>query len=278
MLNTFQYDDLIIAELKEDIAYIDAATEFVIGDNSKSGAEIVAKSDGVLSGIKVAERVFKLVDDTILFKNYLKDGKPLTKGARIATISGDTHSLLKAERTALNFLQHMSGIATATAACVAAVNGTNARVTDTRKTLPGLRRLQKYAVLCGGGRNHRYDLSSGGVLKENHIKAAGGITKAVTLFRQKQSHMTVLEVEVTNLKEFNEALSLGVPVIMLDNMTLADMKSACTLNKGQAVIEASGGITLENIAAVAATGVDIISIGALTHSAKAADITMLIAS
>ena len=183
-------------------------------------------------------------------------------------MTGSTRTLLKGERTALNILQHMSGIATATNRCTELVKGTYAMVTDTRKTLPGLRALQKYAVTVGGGKNHRYNLSDGAMLKDNHLDAYGGITPAVTALREKIGHMVKIEVEVRNLEELAEALECGVEVIMLDNMSCEDMKKAVEITEGRALLEASGNVTLANIRDVALTGVNIISLGALTHSVK----------
>jgi nicotinate-nucleotide pyrophosphorylase (carboxylating) len=198
----------------------------------------------------------------------------VNKGDIIATMAGDTKTLLKGERTALNILQHMSGIATATAQCVELVKGTNAKITDTRKTLPGLRRLQKYAVIVGGGRNHRYNLSEGAMLKDNHIDVYGGIVPAVTALREKIGHMTKIEVEVRDLDELEQALSVGCELIMLDNMSCEDMTKAVELTAGRALLEASGNVTHENIAEIAKTGVNIISLGALTHSVQCFDISM----
>ena len=189
-------------------------------------------------------------------------------------MKGNSRTLLKGERTALNLLQHMSGIATATHHCVELVKGTKAQITDTRKTLPGLRRLQKYAVTVGGGKNHRYNLSEGAMLKDNHIDVYGGITPAVNALREKIGHMTKIEVEVRNLEELQEALAVGCEIIMLDNMSCEDMTKAVEITAGKALLEASGNVTEENIAEIAGTGVDIISLGALTHSVKCFDISM----
>ena len=192
----------------------------------------------------------------------------------IAEIKGHTCAMLKAERTALNLLQHMSGIASYTNKCVKAVEGTDASIADTRKTLPGLRPLQKYSVVAGGGRNHRYNLTDAAMLKDNHIDAYGGITQAVTALRKKAGHMLQIEVEVRNFDELNEALAVKADVIMLDNMSCEDMKKAVEITAGRAKLEASGNVTLDNIRDVALTGVDIISLGALTHSVTAFDISM----
>ena len=222
-------------------------------------------------------RVFDLLDPRFSAERFKKDGDRLQKGDLIATVTGPAPALLKGERTALNLMQHMSGIATATARCVELVRGTKAMITDTRKTLPGLRALQKYAVVCGGGRNHRFNLSDGAMLKDNHIDAAGGIIPAVEKLRARLGHMVKIEVETRNLDEVAEALAAGVEIIMLDNMDCETMRKAVGLTAGRALLEASGGITEDTLRAVAETGVDIISIGALTHSVKAFDISMKIA-
>ena len=273
-LPQFYVDEIIVNALKEDINYVDVASDYLIPENQRDNAYFVAKADGVLCGLSVAMRVFALLDDTFEAKLYKHDGDNIQKGDLIAEFSGKTVLLLKGERTALNLLQHMSGIATATAAAVELVKGTNAQITDTRKTLPGLRALQKYAVTCGGGKNHRFNLSDGAMLKDNHIDAGGGITNAVNALRGKLGHMVKIEVETRDLAEVREALAAGADIIMLDNMSNEMMREAVKIIDGRAKTEASGGITLETIAEVAKTGVDIISLGALTHSVKAFDISM----
>ena len=273
-LPQFYVDEIILNALKEDINYVDVASDYLIPEDQRDDAYFVAKADGVLCGLSVAMRVFALLDDTFEAKLYKHDGDKIQKGDLIAEFSGKTVLLLKGERTALNLLQHMSGIATATAAAVELVKGTNAQITDTRKTLPGLRALQKYAVTCGGGKNHRFNLSDGAMLKDNHIDAGGGITNAVNALRGKLGHMVKIEVETRDLAEVREALAAGADIIMLDNMSNEMMREAVKIIDGRAKTEASGGITLETIAEVAKTGVDIISLGALTHSVKAFDISM----
>ena len=273
-LPQFSVDEIIVNALKEDINYVDVASDYLIPEDQRDNAYFVATADGVLCGLSVAMRVFALLDDTFEAKLYKHDGDNIQKGDLIAEFSGKTVLLLKGERTALNLLQHMSGIATATAAAVELVKGTNAQITDTRKTLPGLRALQKYAVTCGGGKNHRFNLSDGAMLKDNHIDAGGGITNAVNALRGKLGHMVKIEVETRDLAEVREALAAGADIIMLDNMSNEMMREAVKIIDGRAKTEASGGITLETIAEVAKTGVDIISLGALTHSVKAFDISM----
>lgn len=276
MLNKTYIDNIINTALAEDINYIDVTTDNLLDDSHKSNAYFVAKDDGVLCGIDIAMRVFELVGSGVEAEILLNDGTAVKKGDIIANLKGSTKTLLKGERTALNILQHMSGIATATNKCVKLVEGSNARITDTRKTLPGLRPLQKYAVTVGGGRNHRYNLSDGAMLKDNHIDAYGSIKAAVNALREKAGHMLKVEVEVRNFDELQEALDCGCEIIMLDNMSLSDMTKAVEITNGRAKLEASGNITLENISEVAKTGVDIISLGALTHSVKCFDISMKI--
>ncbi len=275
-LPQFYVDDIIKRAITEDINYLDATTDYLIDENAKTEAYFVSKDDGVLCGIEIAMRVFELLDDKVEYTLHKKDGDAVSKGDLIAEMSGNTAALLKGERTALNLLQHMSGIATATNKCVKLVEGTGAAVAETRKTLPGLRALQKYAVTVGGGKNHRYNLSDAAMLKDNHIDACGSIKNAVAAFRSKTGHMIKIEVEVRDFDELNEALEAGADVIMLDNMSCEQMTEAVKIIAGRAKTEASGNITLNNIAQVAKTGVDVISLGALTHSVKAFDISMKI--
>ena len=272
----FYIDDIIKTALLEDINYIDMAADNLLDDSMISTARYIAKASGTLCGIDVALRVFELLGG-FTFKKYKNDGDRLEKGDIIAELTGPTKNLLKGERTSLNLLQHMSGIATMTAEAVEQVKGTAATVTDTRKTLPGLRALQKYAVTCGGGKNHRFNLSDAAMLKDNHIDACGSITKAVSTLRSKIGHTVKIEVETRNLDEVAEALATGCEIIMLDNMDCETMKKAVEMTNGKALLEASGNITAETIRKVAETGVDIISIGALTHSVKAFDISLKIA-
>lgn len=275
-LPQFYIDDLIKRALSEDINYVDVTSDYLIEDGSVSNAKFIAKDSGTLCGIDIAMRVFSLLDDTFRYTIYKNDGEEVQKGDVIVSFSGRTKAMLKGERTALNLIQHMSGIATATHKCVKLVEGTNATIACTRKTLPGLRPIQKYAVVVGGGRNHRYNLSDAAMLKDNHIDAYGGITGAVNALRAKTGHMVMIEVETRTLEEVKEALACNVPVIMLDNMDYATMAEAVKITAGRAKLEASGNVTLENIADVAKTGVDIISLGALTHSVQCFDISMKI--
>ncbi len=270
----FKIDDIIKTALNEDINYIDVTTDYLIDDSAVSTARYVAKDDGVLCGINIAMRVFELLDKNVQTQVLIHDGEKVKKGDIIARITGSTKALLKGERTALNLVQHLSGIATATNKCVELVKGTKASVADTRKTLPGLRDLQKYAVTVGGGKNHRYNLSDCAMLKDTHLDAYGSMTGAVNALREKMGHTVKIEVEVSDLEQLKEALSLGVEIIMLDNMSCEDMKNAVEITAGRAKLEASGNVTEKTITAIAQTGVDIISLGALTHSVKAFDISM----
>lgn len=276
ILNQFYVDNLIKTALLEDINYVDITTDYLIPEDQENEAKFLAKADGVLCGIEVALRVFTLIQPDFQYEVFIHDGKEVKKGDIIAKIKGKTRTILKGERTALNLLQHMSGISSMTNRIVKIVEGTNASIADTRKTLPGMRPLQKYAVTVGGGKNHRFNLSDAAMLKDNHVDAGGGITNAVTKLRTKLGHMAKVELEVRTLDELREALSVDVDVIMLDNMDNDTMREAVKIADGKALLEASGGITEETIRGVAETGVDIISIGALTHSVKAFDISLKI--
>lgn len=276
LLPQFYVDDIIKKALAEDINYLDTATAYVIPENAKTTAKFVSKAEGVLCGIEIALRVFTLLDPECRFTVYKNDGDKVCKGDLIATMEGKASMLLQGERTALNILQHMSGIATATNEAVELTKDTGVSIADTRKTLPGLRALQKYAVTCGGGKNHRYNLSDCAMLKDNHIDAGGGITATVNKLREKIGHTVKIEVETRNMDEVKEAVSAGADIIMLDNMTAEQMKEAVKFIDGRALTEASGNITAENIKEKASSGIDIISMGALTHSVKAFDISMRI--
>lgn len=273
-----QVERIVKDALAEDLVSGDVTTDALIPSDLKGRASILVKRDGVLSGIDVAREVFRRVDSSLQFKVLVKDGAKVRKGKVVATVEGKVAGILRAERTALNFLQHMSGIATETTRYVEAVSETKAMITDTRKTVPGLRLLEKYAVRAGGGRNHRLNLGDGVLIKDNHLvalRASGvGLKKAVEKARQRAPKDLKVEVEVESVKEAREALAAGADIIMLDNMKLEDMRKAVKLVKGKALLEASGGITLDNVRSVAETGVDLISIGALTHSAKALDISL----
>ena len=278
MINSIYLDNIIKTALLEDINYLDVTTDYLIPEEQENTARFLSKDSGVLCGIDAALRVFRMLQpEGFEATVYKHDGDVLEKGDIIAEIKGRTRTLLKGERTALNLIQHMSGVATAANRAVKLIEGTNASIADTRKTLPGLRPLQKYAVTVGGGKNHRYNLSDAAMLKDNHVDAGGGIANAVATLKQKLGHMTKIELEVRNLDELGQALEAGVDVIMLDNMSVEQMREAVEITAGRALLEASGGITDETLRAIAETGVDIISMGAITHSVKAFDISLKIA-
>lgn len=269
-------DRIIENALLEDIHTGDITTMAVLPEKRNARAILIAKEPLVLAGVIVAARVFHILDPETVVATHFSDGDSLSKGDIIADINGDAAILLQGERVALNLLQRMSGIATLTARYRQAVQGSGARVVDTRKTTPGLRQLEKYAVRVGGGANHRSGLYDGVLLKENHIAAAGGITVAVDRARSQIPHTMKIEVETENLEQVAEALAAGADIIMLDNMDLETMRRAVEMIAGKAMVEASGGVNLDTIGSIAATGVDIISVGALTHSARAVDISMLL--
>ena len=270
-------DSILTQALLEDIGEGDVTTNTIIPENHRAKAVLIAREDFVLAGLPFTERIFKLVNSALKFKANKKDGDIVKKGTVIAIINGNTRSLLTAERTALNILQRLSGIATLTYRFVEKVKGLPVKIIDTRKTMPGLRTFEKYAVRAGGGKNHRFGLFDGILIKDNHINAAGGIEKAVKMAKLKAQHMLKIEVEAKNIREVRSALSAGAEIIMLDNMSVEDIRKSVRLIRSQnpqIIIEASGNINLENIRKVAETGVDLISIGALTHSARAVDISM----
>jgi nicotinate-nucleotide pyrophosphorylase (carboxylating) len=271
----FETDRIIRNALQEDIGLGDVTTLATIEAGTVNRAELVAKEDFVLSGIDVAARVFTLLDSSVAFEKLREDGFAVQRGEVLAWLKGDARVLLQGERVALNLLQRMSGISTLTAAFVREIEGLDCSVVDTRKTTPGLRCLEKYAVRMGGGHNHRTSLYDGVLIKENHIAAAGGIATAVARARRQAPHTLRIEVETRDLKEVEEALAAGADIIMLDNMDLDVLRQAVRLIDGRALSEASGGVNLDTVRAIAETGVDLISVGALTHSARAVDISML---
>lgn len=276
-LNMVMVDRVIKAALEEDINYFDITTDNLIGEQQTSEAIMLAKEDGVICGIGIAARVFDILDETVEFVKLKQDGDIVCKGEIIARIGGSTRAILKGERTALNIMQRLSGIATKTHGFAQRVKDYDVKIVDTRKTTPMLRFLEKYAVRCGGGYNHRYNLSHSVMLKDNHIDACGGIRQAVEMIRSKIGHTEKIEVEVRNLEEMKEALEARADIIMLDNMGIEEMKAAVELNKAakvRAVIEASGNVDESNVAVYAATGVDVISVGSLTHSFKSLDISL----
>ena len=270
----FGLDRQLQVWLEEDIGSGDITTEAIVAAGAMTKAVIHAKSPGILAGGEAARRVFELLDESVAFRECLTDGAVLTASSVIAEVEGNARAILTGERLALNLLQHLSGIATRTAALAAIAAPYGASVADTRKTTPGLRQLEKYAVRVGGGRNHRLGLYDAMLIKDNHIKVAGGVREAVERARRYASHMTKIEVEVETLAEVKAALAAGADVIMLDNMIPEEMAAAVKLIQHRAIVEASGGIDEQTLAAVAAAGVDIISVGALTHSVKALDISM----
>ncbi len=277
-LSTSRIKAIVTKALEEDLSLGDVTTDALIPPNQEGKATLLAKSRGVIAGVYVAQLVFEQVDSSIRFEVLMPDGMRVTPGDIIATIRGKVASILKAERVALNFLQRMSGIATETARYVEAVEGTKAKILDTRKTTPGLRIFEKYAVKMGGGVNHRQNLGEQVLIKDNHLAAlrASGISLsgAIKLAWAKIPAGMKIEVEVTNLDQLREALDAGADMIMLDNMTVEDMREAVRITGGRALLEASGGIGLDNVRAVAETGVDFISVGAITHSPKALDISL----
>ncbi|TYO99863.1 nicotinate-nucleotide pyrophosphorylase [carboxylating] [Geothermobacter ehrlichii] len=266
---------LVREALREDIGLGDLTTMATIEPGTMARAELVAKEDFVLAGIDVAREVFRQLDADTAFEALKADGQKIERGDVLAWIKGEAAVLLQGERVALNLLQRMSGVATLTRRYVDAVAGTGAVIVDTRKTTPGLRAVEKYAVRMGGGRNHRTALYDGILIKENHIAAAGGIGAAVERARDRVPHLMKIEVETRDLDEVRQALEAGADAILLDNMSLDQLREAVALVDGRALTEASGGVNLETVADIAATGVDLISVGALTHSYRAVDISML---
>ncbi|MBE9547383.1 MAG: carboxylating nicotinate-nucleotide diphosphorylase [Proteobacteria bacterium] len=265
---------LIQSAIEEDVGSGDITTSAILTGEETGHARVVAKEDMVVAGIGVFKEVFIFSDEHIEFTGNFEDGKRIKDGDVLAEISGNLKSILTAERVALNFLQRMCGIATLTRRYVDEIRGADARILDTRKTTPGLRMLEKYAVRIGGGFNHRFGLYDGVLIKDNHIDAAGGISAAVNRVSGDVPHTLKIEVEVKNLREVEEALSAGVDVIMLDNMSVEKMRKAVSLINGRVLVEASGNVTLSSVKEIAGTGVDFISVGALTHSAPASDISL----
>ncbi|MDP3148828.1 MAG: carboxylating nicotinate-nucleotide diphosphorylase [Ignavibacteria bacterium] len=275
-LNQKEIERVILTALKEDIGAGDTTTNLIIEKKQQAKAFFLAKEDGIIAGLAIAKMVLQKFDKTIKWKSFIKDGEFVSAGTHIAEVKGSLRDLLTGERTALNILQRMSGIATATNSFVDAVKNTNAKILDTRKTVPGLRMLDKYAVKIGGGTNHRSGLFDMVLIKDNHIKAAGSISNAVAKIRKGATQKIKIEVETSNLDEVREALKNKVEIIMLDNMTVSMMKEAVKIIAGKAKVEASGNVNFKSIKAIAETGVDFISVGALTHSVKALDISMKI--
>jgi len=265
---------IIDMALNEDVGTGDITTETTIPADKIAYGKFIAKENMVICGLDVAELVFHKVDKTVQFKANCKDGDFVEKGCVIAEVSGNARNVLTGERTALNLMQRMTGVATRTNEAVKCVEGTNAKITDTRKTTPGLRVLEKYAVRVGGGSNHRFNLADGILIKDNHIAVSGGIVNAVKNARAAAPHTIKIEVEVENKDQLMQALEAKADIIMLDNMSNEEMTECVKIVDGRAMIEASGNMGDKDLSAVAKTGVDIISIGALTHSVKAADISL----
>ena len=268
------FDNIINMSLEEDAPFGDITTNGTVPAETRISGKFIAKDNGVLCGIDIAQRTFEIVGGGFEMTKYFSDGDVINKGDVIAEISGNARTILTGERTALNLMQRASGIATATATAVKAIEGTQAHIADTRKTMPGLRLLDKYAVRVGGGVNHRFNLSDGVLIKDNHIAAAGSITKAVQGARKHCPHTLKIEVEVETFEQLNEALEAKADIIMLDNMSNEDMTKAVQIIGGRALVEASGNMGEKDLSAVAKTGVDLISIGSLTHSVKALDISL----
>lgn len=273
-MNLSIQDKLIKLALEEDISHGDITTESILKERTEGKADLIVKGDGVICGLAVFERTFKLLDNSTDISFFVKDGDTVHRGRKIAEIRGDMRAILTGERTALNFLQRMSGIATYTHETVKLIEGSKVKLLDTRKTTPNMRPFEKYAVRTGGGKNHRYNLSDGVLLKDNHISAAGGVKEAVRLAREYAPATLKIEVEVENLDMCRDAVAAGADIIMLDNMSPADMKRAVEYIAGRAKTECSGNITKDNIKSVIACGVDYISSGALTHSAPILDLSL----
>lgn len=267
-------DEQILSALKEDITSEDITTNSVMPEYKAGEVELICKEDGIIAGLDVFKRTFELLDGNTSVEFFCKDGDFVENGQKLAIVRGDIRVLLSGERTALNYLQRMSGIATYTNKIAKLLEGTNTKLLDTRKTTPNMRVFEKYAVKVGGGYNHRFNLSDGILLKDNHIAAAGGVKEAVFMAKEYAPFVRKIEVEVENLDMFNEALSSGADIIMLDNMSVEDMKTAVKLAKGKAETECSGNVTKENIAKLVDIGVDYISSGALTHSSPILDLSL----
>lgn len=276
MLNREAVRRILKSALREDLGPGDITTESILTGEELGRAQAVAKGEMIVAGLPVFGEAFGLLDEKISIAEFCKDGDRLRPQYILAECRGRLGAILSAERVALNLLQRLSGIATLTGRFVEAAAGTGVRILDTRKTIPGLRILDKYAVRVGGGFNHRFGLADGILIKENHIAAAGGIAQAITRVRRSAHHLLKIEIETANLTEVKEALAAGADVIMLDNMSLAEMKEAVALVAGRVPLEASGNVTLANVRRIAECGVDMISVGALTHSAPAADISLLV--
>ena len=273
-LARFKIDPIILNALEEDITDVDISTKVLGAGETLATVELLAKQDGVLSGMIVFERVFKLLNDQVTIDWQIRDGQTFESGEILAKVQGDVETLLTAERVALNFLQRMSGIATATKRMGDLLEGSNIKLMDTRKTTPGLRILEKYSVRVGGGNNHRYNLSDMIMLKDNHINAAGGVQEAIKLAKERSPYIKKIEVETENLQMVKDAVVAGADIIMLDNMSVAEMKEAIEYIDGRAIVEASGNLTAENIERLKTLDINYVSSGAITHSAGIVDLSM----
>lgn len=273
-LDPIYVESVVVTALEEDIGSGDITTLLTVPEDAQTAAVMIAKEEGIICGIDLARTAFAFMDPEVEFKPGVCDGDEVSKGDTIAVIKGAARAILTAERISLNFMQRMSGIATATSRYVRLVSHTKAKIVDTRKTTPGLRRLEKYSVTVGGGYNHRFGLSDGVLIKDNHIKAAGGIRNAVGTAKENAPHTLRIEVEVMSLDELKEAVDSGADAVLLDNMTNGIMRQAVEMVGGKVILEASGGVNEKTVKAIAETGVDIISVGALTHSPKALDISL----
>lgn len=272
--NRVNIDEYIMNALREDITSEDVTTNAIMPEPRQGKADLICKEDGVICGLEVFKRTFELLDDTAVFECYVKDGDQVAKGQLMGVIKGDIRALLSGERTALNYLQRMSGIATFTRELAKELEGCKTKLLDTRKTTPNMRPFEKYAVKVGGGNNHRYNLSDGILIKDNHIGAAGSITKAVAMAKDYAPFVRKIEVEVETLEQLDEAIAAGADIIMLDNMDNDTMKEAVRRVAGKAETECSGNVTKERLAEIAEIGVDFVSSGALTHSAPIMDISL----
>lgn len=273
-LDAIYLESVVKAALTEDIGSGDITTLLTIPHDLTAEGTLIAKESGVIAGQELAWVVFRDFFTQTAYEPLVRDGSHVKSGKAIGKVSGKARTILSGERVALNFLQRLSGIATTTAKYVEQVKHTKARIVDTRKTTPGLRRLEKYAVTCGGGYNHRFGLDDGVLIKDNHIAAAGGITPAVEAAKVQAPHTLKIEIEVNDLTQLQEAIKAGADIVMLDNMTIEDMRRAVSIADGKVLLEASGGVNLKSVKEIAETGVGIISVGALTHSAQALDISL----
>jgi nicotinate-nucleotide pyrophosphorylase (carboxylating) len=271
---TLNADELIKMALREDISSEDVTTNSVMPEATPGEVDLICKQDGIICGMDVYERVFKILDENTVVEKYVKDGDKVTKGQLMGKVKGDIRVLLSGERVALNYLQRMSGIATYTNETASLLAGSKTVLLDTRKTTPNMRIFEKYAVKCGGGQNHRYNLSDGILLKDNHIGAAGSITKAIEMAKAYAPFVRKIEIETETLDQVKEAVEAGADIIMLDNMDVATMKEAVKIIAGRAKTECSGNVTKDNISGIIESGVDYVSSGALTHSAPILDISM----